>query len=587
MLDDAARRQHRPHPHPQRHRRRRHRPAVVLERPVDLHRRRRAERLVLVARTTTTAAPTRRPPTTPSTTRRRSSTTRSSATSPSSSSASPRSSTAGCCRTRSATRAADLDRRARDARSTRRSCGPDGRRGHRQGRRPARLRRLRRPLAGRFARRTPAATTTLAEHGQLPAANLPAINAQLMQIEKLVNASFTAARLARQHVVPVRPDRARHLQHGHRLRRARPAARPTTTPPPAPSAGTGLMWYGTNFSRAGVPEDPAAASAVRTTTSAGAPRATWRSTRTWCPTTTRSSTATRRPRCRCWSISIDVQRDDLAGAHPRPTTAVLNEAERPDRGPLPAAAVNWRASDSDLHRQSGAAAARPALSARRPHAARARRSCEARGMSLCGRLSPARPPRCPRPRAAALQTRLLSWYADNRRDLPWRRTTDPYAVLVSEIMLQQTQVPRVAPRFVEWLEAWPDLESLAAAPLADVLRRWQGLGYNNRARRLQECAAAAVAASPDGRRGRAPAHARRPARAPGHRPVHRARRARLRPQRRPGRGGRQRAPRAHPRTGPARRPDRRASSRRSPTRCCRAGGAATGTTRSWTTARWC
>ena len=102
-------------------------------------------------------------------------------------------------------------------------------------------------------------------------------------------------------------------------------------------------------------------------------------------------------------------------------------------------------------------------------------------------------------RARALQRRLLSWYADNRRDLPWRRTTDPYAVLVSEIMLQQTQVPRVAPRFAQWVEAWPDLESLAAAPLADVLQRWQGLGYNNRALRLQECAAAAVAASPAGR----------------------------------------------------------------------------------------
>ena len=107
-------------------------------------------------------------------------------------------------------------------------------------------------------------------------------------------------------------------------------------------------------------------------------------------------------------------------------------------------------------------------------------------------------------RTRALQTRLLSWYEENRRDLPWRRTDDPYAILVSEIMLQQTQVPRVAPRFVEWLEAWPDLESLAAAPLADVLRRWQGLGYNNRARRLQECAAAAVASAPCGRRAMLP-----------------------------------------------------------------------------------
>lgn len=104
----------------------------------------------------------------------------------------------------------------------------------------------------------------------------------------------------------------------------------------------------------------------------------------------------------------------------------------------------------------------------------------------------------------ALQTRLLAWYAENRRDLPWRRTTDPYAILVSEIMLQQTQVPRVSPRFVAWLEAWPDLESLAAAPLAEVLRRWQGLGYNTRARRLQQCAAAAVASAGPGRRAELP-----------------------------------------------------------------------------------
>ena len=102
-------------------------------------------------------------------------------------------------------------------------------------------------------------------------------------------------------------------------------------------------------------------------------------------------------------------------------------------------------------------------------------------------------------RVRDLQARLLGWYADNRRDLPWRHTTDPYAVLVSEIMLQQTQVPRVVPRFSDWLQAWPDLESLAAAPLAGVLQRWQGLGYNNRARRLQECAQAAVAAAPGGR----------------------------------------------------------------------------------------
>jgi A/G-specific adenine glycosylase len=105
----------------------------------------------------------------------------------------------------------------------------------------------------------------------------------------------------------------------------------------------------------------------------------------------------------------------------------------------------------------------------------------------------------PRRKVRALQTRLLDWYRENRRDLPWRRTTDPYAILVSEVMLQQTQVSRVASRYEEWLRAWPDLESLAAAPLEDVVRRWQGLGYNNRAQRLRACAAAAVAAATHGR----------------------------------------------------------------------------------------
>jgi A/G-specific adenine glycosylase len=96
---------------------------------------------------------------------------------------------------------------------------------------------------------------------------------------------------------------------------------------------------------------------------------------------------------------------------------------------------------------------------------------------------------------AELQERILGWYAVNGRDLPWRRTTDPYAILVSESMLQQTQVPRVIPKFAEFLAAYPGLEDLAEAPLDDVLRLWKGLGYNNRARRLRDCAAAAVAAS--------------------------------------------------------------------------------------------
>ena len=96
---------------------------------------------------------------------------------------------------------------------------------------------------------------------------------------------------------------------------------------------------------------------------------------------------------------------------------------------------------------------------------------------------------------AELQARILDWYARNRRDLPWRCTNDPYAILVSEVMLQQTQVPRVVPKYEEFLSAWPALEDLAAAQLADVLQVWRGLGYNNRARRLRECAAAAVAAA--------------------------------------------------------------------------------------------
>jgi A/G-specific adenine glycosylase len=97
----------------------------------------------------------------------------------------------------------------------------------------------------------------------------------------------------------------------------------------------------------------------------------------------------------------------------------------------------------------------------------------------------------------ALQRRVFAWFAENRRDLPWRRTDDPYAVLVSEVMLQQTQVSRVVTRFEEWMERYPTLESLAAATLADVLGSWSGLGYNNRAARLRECAlAVATAGSP-------------------------------------------------------------------------------------------
>jgi A/G-specific adenine glycosylase len=83
---------------------------------------------------------------------------------------------------------------------------------------------------------------------------------------------------------------------------------------------------------------------------------------------------------------------------------------------------------------------------------------------------------------------LLGWFAANGRDLPWRRTRDPYAILVSEVMLQQTQVDRVVPRYLAWLERWPTAEALAAAPAADVIRQWQGLGYNRRAVNLHRAA---------------------------------------------------------------------------------------------------
>jgi A/G-specific adenine glycosylase len=80
-----------------------------------------------------------------------------------------------------------------------------------------------------------------------------------------------------------------------------------------------------------------------------------------------------------------------------------------------------------------------------------------------------------------VEAKLLDWFAQHRRDLPWRATRDPYAILVSEVMLQQTQVHRVEPRYLAWLERWPTAEALAAATPAEVIREWQGLGYNRRA----------------------------------------------------------------------------------------------------------
>jgi A/G-specific adenine glycosylase len=87
-----------------------------------------------------------------------------------------------------------------------------------------------------------------------------------------------------------------------------------------------------------------------------------------------------------------------------------------------------------------------------------------------------------------VEAELLAWFREHGRDLPWRRRRDPYAVLVSEVMLQQTQVPRVVPRFETWMQRWPTVEALAAAGSAEVIREWQGLGYNRRAVSLHRAA---------------------------------------------------------------------------------------------------
>ena len=87
-----------------------------------------------------------------------------------------------------------------------------------------------------------------------------------------------------------------------------------------------------------------------------------------------------------------------------------------------------------------------------------------------------------------MQELLLAWFESNGRDLLWRNSTDPYAILVSEVMAQQTQIDRVVPRWEHWLERWPTVEALAAASPADVIREWQGLGYNRRALNLHRAA---------------------------------------------------------------------------------------------------
>ncbi|MDB6135446.1 MAG: dna glycosylase [Verrucomicrobiales bacterium] len=97
-------------------------------------------------------------------------------------------------------------------------------------------------------------------------------------------------------------------------------------------------------------------------------------------------------------------------------------------------------------------------------------------------------------RTAVFQSRLLAWFRSEGRDYPWRRTRDPYAILVSEMMLQQTQIATVLGRgyYQRWMEAFPDVVSLAAAPEPEVLRVWEGLGYYSRARNLHKTAQAVL-----------------------------------------------------------------------------------------------
>jgi A/G-specific adenine glycosylase len=92
----------------------------------------------------------------------------------------------------------------------------------------------------------------------------------------------------------------------------------------------------------------------------------------------------------------------------------------------------------------------------------------------------------------AIRAQVLAWFYANGRDLPWRKTRDPYRILVSEVMLQQTQVERVIPKYLAFLEAFPTVQALAEAPTAEVIKLWAGLGYNRRAVNLQRAARAVV-----------------------------------------------------------------------------------------------
>lgn len=109
-----------------------------------------------------------------------------------------------------------------------------------------------------------------------------------------------------------------------------------------------------------------------------------------------------------------------------------------------------------------------------------------------------RPSALPPDRLAAFRRAVLDWFDASGRSLPFRGTTDPYAIAVVETMAQQTQIARVGPAWAAFLERFPTVAALAAAPVADVLRQWRGLGYNSRALNLHR-AARVVAAEHDGR----------------------------------------------------------------------------------------
>jgi len=93
-----------------------------------------------------------------------------------------------------------------------------------------------------------------------------------------------------------------------------------------------------------------------------------------------------------------------------------------------------------------------------------------------------------RQQVVLFQKKILDWYHENQRDLPWRKTRDPYKILVSEVMSQQTQLSRVIPKYEAWLEKFPTIQKLAVAKVSDVLHYWSGLGYNRRALNLKKTA---------------------------------------------------------------------------------------------------